>query len=781
MPAVEADRVIVALIGDTTGLDRPVEEAARKFDRGMTDIERSATRAERQIVSLSRQNGNAMRNISRQFSDVGVQLGMGQSFFMVMSQQLPQIGDALADTQGRFAKFGQFLTNPWVAAGAAAAAALLPLLDNVLKTGNELDGLVEKMRKQARQAENNRIADERWKQTIEGMTEAIRKRREEQEKALQTDIQTEQASYKGAQKELDTAVRKRAQIEKEIAAGEARLRDLSSSPAANDPRAGFGKQIRALETQLQAKRAELKSLNKLIPEYEASVRATEIPLLERRVENRVDAVARATDRYTIALGKLREERQKGIITARQFEERELAARNRRDREVEEAEKARRKVASPDADTTAFLRPVEGGRTSGKFGERRTGRAHAGIDYAVPVGTSVRAAAPGTVIESGNLPGYGNAVIIDHGRGTITRYAHLSKLLGGKGDRVEAGDIIGLSGGAKGAAGSGNSQGPHLHYEVRRGGKPVNPNGSFPIDPATARQVRDKVQDDFDSLWDDLTKGADQAREKIETDFQQMVNSLDPAAAAADTLAKRLQTIEDARLIGLIDDTKAAQAAFLALNETVLNGVVGSTGAASAIGEGIGEATAKGIEDGIAEAQDAARDSILALADVYETAFEGGTKGLWDLFKREGLRSLAMLAAQQTFRLLGKEVPSGVGGDDLFSSLFAGIFGRASGGYVGPGQTVRVNEHKGGMELLRMGSQGGTVIPLGQARAASPGGRGIILNQTINVDARGVNPTGYAEHIKSEVRKETAAIVAEGHRRTMEAVPQRMQNYDRYGA
>ena len=87
---------------------------------------------------------------------------------------------------------------------------------------------------------------------------------------------------------------------------------------------------------------------------------------------------------------------------------------------------------------------------------------------MPVGTSVRAAASGKVTFSGTQSGYGKIIIIDHGNGVSTRYAHNSKLLVGVGDRVDAGDRIALSGN------TGKSTGPHLHFEIRMNGRSVNP-------------------------------------------------------------------------------------------------------------------------------------------------------------------------------------------------------------------------------------------------------------------------------------------------------------------
>jgi murein DD-endopeptidase MepM/ murein hydrolase activator NlpD len=99
--------------------------------------------------------------------------------------------------------------------------------------------------------------------------------------------------------------------------------------------------------------------------------------------------------------------------------------------------------------------------------------HAGVDFAVPQGTSIQTIGPGTVSFSGRRPGYGDVVEIDHGDGFISRYARNSSNLVTEGDRVEAGTVIALSGS------SGRSTGPHLHLEIRHHGRPVDPQQFFP--------------------------------------------------------------------------------------------------------------------------------------------------------------------------------------------------------------------------------------------------------------------------------------------------------------
>jgi murein DD-endopeptidase MepM/ murein hydrolase activator NlpD len=98
--------------------------------------------------------------------------------------------------------------------------------------------------------------------------------------------------------------------------------------------------------------------------------------------------------------------------------------------------------------------------------------HAGVDMGTPWGTTVRAVADGTVVRAGNVNGYGLCVIVDHGNQYATLYAHGSGIYASVGQHVEAGDALLASGS------SGLSTGPHLHFEVRLLGTPIDPAPFF---------------------------------------------------------------------------------------------------------------------------------------------------------------------------------------------------------------------------------------------------------------------------------------------------------------
>ncbi|REK69630.1 M23 family peptidase [Paenibacillus paeoniae] len=146
-----------------------------------------------------------------------------------------------------------------------------------------------------------------------------------------------------------------------------------------------------------------------------------------------------------------------------------------------------KVSKLNAEKNRIKNPYSGGklgmpinsgaRVTSNFGTRNhpiTGKSHThtGIDFGAPQGTDIFAAEGGVVIVSQLWSGYGNCIIIDHGNGLWTLYGHIRNggLLVSVGDQVKRGQKIAEVGS------TGNSTGPHLHFEVRKNEVPVNPSG-----------------------------------------------------------------------------------------------------------------------------------------------------------------------------------------------------------------------------------------------------------------------------------------------------------------
>ena len=177
----------------------------------------------------------------------------------------------------------------------------------------------------------------------------------------------------------------------------------------------------------------------------------------------------------------RQERQ-GVLNAATYE-REMAERAYREliETSKQIETMIRRIQSGEKNiggsTGTMVWPAEGEITS-PFGWRvhpifGTQRLHTGIDIGADYGDATRAADGGVVIHSDWMGGYGNAVIIDHGNGISTLYAHNSQLLVSEGQTVAKGQTVARVGS------TGYSTGPHLHFEVRQNGSPVNPLNFLP--------------------------------------------------------------------------------------------------------------------------------------------------------------------------------------------------------------------------------------------------------------------------------------------------------------
>ncbi|WP_329390837.1 M23 family metallopeptidase [Streptomyces sp. NBC_01351] len=143
-----------------------------------------------------------------------------------------------------------------------------------------------------------------------------------------------------------------------------------------------------------------------------------------------------------------------------------------------ADQAAAQAAKAAAKTSLWEKPVDKYTLSATFGKGGSmwSHKHSGQDFAVPTGTPVDAVSAGTVVKAGpngggDGPAYGNAIVIKHANNTYSQYAHLSKIQVKIGEKVAKGEQIALSGN------TGNSSGPHLHFEIR-----TTPNYGSAVNP-----------------------------------------------------------------------------------------------------------------------------------------------------------------------------------------------------------------------------------------------------------------------------------------------------------
>lgn len=233
----------------------------------------------------------------------------------------------------------------------------------------------------------------------------------------------------------------------------------------------IGAQDRSIARQVERAKLRTAAERRATIETERLQAATVSVISERATQARAvrDGLAGDRDRLATveslkasALTNARETREEylGEVEGLLAESAALAAR------IQEAQRGAGSTGTGQPSAAGLIWPCDGVVVSG-FG-MRWGRMHEGLDIGCAYGQPNRAAASGTVIYSGWLGGYGNLVVIDHGNGLSTAYAHASTLVVGVGQSVAQGETISLVGS------TGNSSGPHLHFEVRVNGSAVDP-------------------------------------------------------------------------------------------------------------------------------------------------------------------------------------------------------------------------------------------------------------------------------------------------------------------
>ena len=526
-----------------------LDNAQRRYNQSGADM-----------VNTSRAQQFAIRNIGQQVGDFGLQLNSGASFSQAFGNQIGQLGFALGQLEkGPLARVGAFLVGPLGIAFTIALATVVPVIAAFVDFGNALDDATDKLKKEADETEIGRQAKERFKVSAEGVAQAIREGTAETEKEIAATRSSAEVANIAAKQNLEREI----SIRRITAANLEQARSdlaIQQQRAAGPGQRGETAAIGLVDSQnkVDALSSRIADNDKLIAQAEARVNATRVNLAAELADKQSTAVGRITldyDRQISAAKRAALESAKagGTITAALT--REIAALERRKKAAiaaQQAEEQRQKSATKAAaaesargGTTSFLSPVSGGRITGQFGEARAGHQHAGVDIATPVGTPVRAPAAGTIDVAGQRQGYGNAIYINFGGGTTGRFGHLSKFNVKPGDRVEAGDIIGESGGAPGEPGSGRSTGAHLHYEVRQNGRAVDPRkGRFRTDAGQA--------------GDDAQKRQDQAAKKAAEDLKKLGEF---GERAADKIGRINSTFADApKLITRANDaTKELEA------------------------------------------------------------------------------------------------------------------------------------------------------------------------------------------------------------------------------
>jgi murein DD-endopeptidase MepM/ murein hydrolase activator NlpD len=227
------------------------------------------------------------------------------------------------------------------------------------------------------------------------------------------------------------------------------------------------RQVRELRAQVEADRIELERQKRLTEEVERrqAEQTTELQTLVDQQRSKLSQVEKARkDKQSLA--------QKAATDKAAWEKQERALEAESESIRAELRELVNKYKQTVHGTGQFIWPIDG-RVTSPFGYRihpifKIRKMHTGVDISGSSGTPIRAGDTGVVIYAGWRGGYGKTVIISHGGGLTSLYAHMSSISASVGQAVARGDVVGKVGS------TGYSTGPHLHFEVRVDGGPVNP-------------------------------------------------------------------------------------------------------------------------------------------------------------------------------------------------------------------------------------------------------------------------------------------------------------------
>lgn len=692
--ALEAERVVVELEGRVAGYEAAVRGAASTTDAAMSQIERSAGRAEAAIrqqtsvvqISAAAQ-GNAQRNLGRQIADVGSQLASGSSPFMILAQQAPQVADALAGTQGAAGRVASFFAGPWGAA-LLAASSVVGVLVAKLFDAEDAHKAVEKAADAAADAEKN------LQDVLSGTIQSSERARiAALDRANASRLAALAAVNEAkAQLSLQRALLQRAN--QEAVGGRALNAGAQGVAQVQEQRTSDAQlQLDQAQTKLNALEIQVRNLNT------AAGAARSIEAKER--QDKADREAEAQRRKAAA-----EQRKAENEAKRAAREAERAAkeeaRNRR-QAANDIARSQNELLSAEADLTTDTRLQDEVLRQRILNERE--RAKNDID-ANPIYTDVereRLKALQDQIAQSKL----NKVALEAGERLIRdelaiRQAQFSN----ERDALQIqGELATTLSERREIA----LRLVDLAYQQERA------QLEAVLASKTATEAERKIAETRLAMLDQLQAGDREAtRRRNEgplAQYRRQFEDLDTAIEEVEVNA--LRKLED----GL---TRAT---------------VKALGLKGALGEIVGELIRIGIQRAI----------IGPLADALFGAATGG------------------------------------GGGGVLGSFFGSIFGRASGGYVPAGQLVRVNEAASPGRVEGFRPQGsGTIIPLGQMRAATPSSAPVI-NQTFVLDARyGITTPELLTHVNKVAETKARQAGAASYDRAIRDAPAAVSRARRFG-
>lgn len=528
-------------------------KAAQRAESALTDIVQARAEAEQRAnlsggVSAARA-ANGYRNLGRQIQDIGVGLVSGQSPFLVLAQQAPQVADALSDVGKKAGVAGlairgmQFLATPLGAVLLAAASAALIFGSRLFETEKitrNFDGATVNL------ANAIKLGADAAKEA----RDAIDEYNDSQKKAIEQTAAATAVQLKKNEADLNAAIAIREKLKAEQEAANAAAAGAGQAGVAG----GIEGNIAAQNRQARAN-AALAQNQADIDRLQARVQNQRAQIGENIAKRALDQEFAINERYNDRLGILNQ-----ILNK---EKASVAERARRIRALEaerklELDRLKISQAAGRGNTVTLSSPVSGGRITSGVGRRNAPTSgastnHRGVDIAVPIGTPVKAGASGVVISSGKLGGFGNAVVVDYGGGTIATYGHLSQLLVKRGQRVASGETIAKSGN------TGRSTGAHLHYEVTQNGRTVDPTKPVRVGNQVAAEARDAAQEqrDAERIANERKREAERARDQADRYADRIAAADDRIATLKGEQAVTLEQQRDAQIAAAQRDADQA--------------------------------------------------------------------------------------------------------------------------------------------------------------------------------------------------------------------------------
>lgn len=664
----------------------------------------------------------AMQGLSYQLQDTFTQLSMGTNALQVFAIQGGQVAGQFSNLEGKAGNFARFMIGPWGLAITAGMLVLGPLVGKLLNFSDAVQDGIDKLKKDATETENTRLAKERFARSAEGVAASIR----EQSEALKTSAKSERSAAERA----NILAKENLKREMSIRAVTAALLDQAIAQENIDKTRSQGPgqrgelgtlaltessgRVAGLQTQLQVNQ-------KAIDEAKRNLMGTRIDLATESAARSADPMARIKKQYDDQATAARTAARARIKAGQDVDgalTRELATIERNRAAAVKAEQDKQKAA---------------GETSRQYGREVTSREASAIARAA--GLQVNSADRTTARQQQLYDDW-----ISKGKPKENPVAKPGSSAHERGNALDIQFQAGVT--VKKIKDAFAAEGVRLT-------KVFAETGHWHVEWARTAAQRTAATDAAKETRD-LAK----ANRELDSDLDEVVKQFDPARAAADEYAASLAKIAALQTAGRLTSSQASEYNFAAMRDeqTRLDEarMAGFTKLFGTVGDPIGDAISG--NDAAATARRAGFDAeherqmrvqengIRTIADLYSTAMTGGTQSLFQSFKQMGLNAITDLAAKWTMSQIGKLAGSG-GFIGKLAGLFSGganVAGAASsvpklasGTEWWSGGTALLGEHGPERAWLPTGTR---VTPAGATRRM--GDSGNVQPVTNHFDLRG---------------------------------------------